>query len=448
MKARASIPCEDISIDDGPGGDVQIGLLVAFMFFVVFLGWSAFLPLDSAAYGAGAVVVSGNRKAVQHPYGGVVSALHVVEGAVVQRGQVLMELSSGELKATERSLTSQSVALYAQRARLAAERDQLQTIPVPKEFATLTPNDRRLAEEALRLQQQEVDARSAGFLAQRDVIIARERQLNQQIAGFREQIVSNARQQTLVAEELRGVRDLAARGYAPQTRVRALERSVEDLSGQQGGLRSEIARTAEAIGETRLQIVALGAERAETNSEQIRQAEVQINDLQPRLLAARDQLEKTLVRAPAAGQVVGLTIFTVGGVAPASQTLMEIVPFAAPLQVQARVRPDDADDVRIGQQAEVRFMSLHQRDLPRLTGKVALLSADSFLDERTGDKYFNLVVDLPSDQLALLRATPDFRGTLRPGLPVQVIIPLRRRTALQYLLDPLSSTLWRSFREH
>ena len=439
---------EGAVVDDAPERDARIGIIVAILFFGVFLGFCALAPLNAAAYGSGFVVVSGNRQAVQHPYGGVVSALRVSEGSAVRKGQVLIELSSTELKSQERSLTSQVLALYAQRARLSAERDHLTGVSTPSEFNGLSPENRALATEALRLQREEFQARSGGLSAQRNVLMGRERQLDEQISGLRQQIASNVRQQGLVNEELDGVRSLAARGYAPQTRVRALERAAEDLNGQQGALRSDIARTSEAIGETRLQIAALSAERQEGGSEQIRQVEVQINDLEPKVAAVRDQLEKTLVRAPASGQVVGLTTFTVGGVAPASQTLMEIVPSDAAVQLEARIRPDDADDLSVGQVAEVRLPFLHQRDLPRLTGRVALVSADSFLDERTGERYFKAVVTIPPEALAKLKAMPDFSGVLRPGLPVQIIIPLRRRTALQYLLDPLDSTLWRSFREH
>ncbi|HEY0053669.1 MAG TPA: HlyD family type I secretion periplasmic adaptor subunit, partial [Caulobacteraceae bacterium] len=436
------------SLDDRPESDVRAGLVIAALFFVGFLGWAAFVPLDAGATASGAVVVSGSRQAVQHQTGGVVSALHVREGDRVRAGQVLVEISAGETRAVERGLTAQVLALLAQRARLAAERDGLASVTTPSEFATLSGEDRALADEAFRLQLLQFRARGSGISNQRAVLVQRERQLNEQISGLNQQIASNVRQQSLIGEELRGMRSLAAQGYAPENRVRALERTAAALEGEQGSLNAQVARSREAIGETRLQIAGLRAERGEDVNEQLRQAEIQLNELRPRLTAAREQLARALVRSPATGQVVGLTAFTVGGVVEPGRVLAEVVPQSAALVIEARVRPDDADDLRVGQTVEARFVAFRERDLPRLTGRITSVSADSFEDERSGERYFKATAEIPADQMAVIR---NVRGTdtgLRPGLPVELVVPLRKRTALQYILEPLTQSLWRSFREH
>ena len=165
-------------------------------------------------------------------------------------------------------------------------------------------------------------------------------------------------------------------------------------------------------------------------------------------MAAREQLARALVRAPATGQVVGLTVFTVGGVVQAGQTLMEIVPDRAHLIIEARVSPADADDLRIGQETEVRFTAFRDRDLPKLTGRLTGVSADSFTDETTGESFFRATVEVPEEQIEILQRVRGPDPGLRPGLPVEVVVPLRKRTALQYMLEPLTHSLWRSFREH
>jgi HlyD family secretion protein len=144
---------------------------------------------------------------------------------------------------------------------------------------------------------------------------------------------------------------------------------------------------------------------------------------------------------------VGLTVFTVGGVIAPGQKLMDIVPDKAPLLIEARVSPNDADDLSVGQLTHVRFDSLHERSLPALAGRLTRLSADSFTDERTGESFFTAEVTIPLDQLQLIK---DRRGedfALRAGMPVQVLVPLRKRTALQYAFEPLTQGMWRSFRE-
>ncbi len=115
---------------------------------------------------------------------------------------------------------------------------------------------------------------------------------------------------------------------------------------------------------------------------------------------------------------------------------------------KARIAPDDADDLAVGQRTLVRFTGLHERRLPSLEGRLSRLSADSFTDERTGQSFFTGEVTVPRDQLGLIRAVRGSDFALRAGMPVEVLIPLRKRTALDYALEPLIGSFWSSFREH
>lgn len=428
--------------------ELRIGGIIAAAFFVIFLGWAAFAPLDAGAYAPGKIVVSGNRQAVQHRDGGVVSALHVHEGQEVRQGQVLVEISAGELRATERGLTGQVLALLAQRSRLVAERDGLRSVPTPPEFQALSGDDVALANEALALQRQQFSARGGSRGNEIGVLSQRVEQLNQQIIGLDRQIASNREQSRLIGEELAGMQSLADRGFAPLNRVRALERQAAALDGEEGALRAQVARAQEAIGETRLQMLGVGSQTDEEVADLLRQVQVQLDELNPRLTAAREQLARAQVRAPASGRVVGLSVFTIGGVVQPGQMLMEVVPEEAALIVSAEVSPTDADDLRMGQDTEVRFSAFRERDLPILHGTVTDISADSFTDERTGRSFFRVTVEVPPSELAKIEAVRGEDTGLIPGLPVEVVVPLRKRTALQYFFEPLTQSVWRSFREH
>lgn len=428
--------------------ELRIGGIIAAAFFVLFLGWAAFAPLDAGAYAPGKIVVSGNRQAVQHRDGGVVSALHVREGQLVREGEVLVEISAGELRATERGLTGQILALLAQRSRLMAERDGLPSVPRPPEFQALTnPEDLALANEALELQRQQFAARGGSRGNQLGVLNQRIQQLSQQIVGLERQIASNREQRRLIGEELAGMQSLADRGFAPVNRVRALERQAAALDGEEGALRAQVARANEAIGETRLQMLGVGSQTDEEVADLLRQVQVQLDELNPRLTAAREQLARAQVRAPATGRVVGLSVFTVGGVVQPGQMLMEVVPEEAALIVSAEVSPTDADDLRVGQETEVRFTAFRERDLPILHGRITDVSADSFVEEQTGRNFFRITVEVPPSELREIQRVRGEDTGLRPGLPVEVVVPLRKRTALEYFLEPLTQSLWRSFRE-
>jgi len=426
---------------DSPRRELILGGVVIVAFFVIFLGWAAFAPLDAGAFAQGQVTVSGNRQAVQHRDGGVVSALKVAEGDRVRQGQVLVELNAGELHASERGAAGQVFALLAQRSRLIAERDRLPVLPVPAEFTDLSEADRALADEAMRLQRLQYSARGAGRSTETGVLNQRVGQLRDQMDGYERQIEANAIQQRLIGEELEGLRSLAAQGYAPLTRVRALERTAAALEGEQGALRAQVASTREQIGETRLQTLGVSTRLNEDVAEQLRQVEVQLNELRPKMIELREQLARAEIRSPATGQVVGLTVFTQGGVVQPGQTLMEVVPDQASQIIVAQVDPADIDNLRVGLDTEVKFPGLRERNPPIVRGMVTRISADSFTDEATGRSYFRAEVVVSPQQLEKLGAAA---RSIRSGMPVQVVILTRKRTALAYLFEPLAQNLWRS----
>lgn len=430
-------PREDI---DSPRRDLMIGGVIIALFFGLFLGWATFAPLDAGAFASGQVAVSGNRQSVQHRDGGVVSALHVAEGDRVTRGQVLIELNSAELRATERGVTGQVMALLAQRARMIAERDRLGSIPVPPEFASLEGGDRRLADDAMRLQRLQFEARRSGRSTETGVLDQQVAQLNQQIAGLQEQIASNDEQTRLIQQQLDAFGRVDQK-YIPVNRLRELERTAAALKGEGGDLRAQVARIRAAIGQTRLETLGVSTKLNEDVAERLRQTEIELNELRPRMLELRRQIAAAQVRAPATGQVVGLSVFTPGGVITPGQTLMDVVPDNASQVIIASVDPTDVDNLRIGQETEVKFPGLRERSIPILHGKVTRISADSFEDQATGRSHYRAEVVVPPAELEKLGPKLE---QIRPGVPVQVVILLRKRTALDYLIEPLTSNLWRT----
>jgi HlyD family secretion protein len=429
-----------------PSHEVRLGTIIAVAFFVVFLGWLALVPLDSGVHAQGAIAVAGNRQSVQHRDGGVVTAIHVREGQHVRAGDVLVELSAPELRAAERALTSDYLTLLAQRARLLAESGGQRDFAVPAEFASLPAEDRELAQQAIALQRSEMRARAGSDSAQRSVLGQRAGQLVQQQSGYVKQREALERQQQLIQQELDGLMSVAAKGYASMNRVRQLQRAQADLEGQEAAMRAEFARAGEGIGETRMQSLSVTRGRLESIESDLKETQSKLSETLPKLVATREQLQRSLVRSPATGQVVGLTVFTVGGVVQPGQTLMEVVPDGRELVIRAQINPADADDVFVGQEAQVRFVTVHNRSLPLFSGTVKTMSADSFSDEKSGRSYFRSEIVVPESEFARVRSALG-NGELRPGLPVEIVMTVRKRTALQYLLEPLTGVMWRSGHE-
>jgi HlyD family secretion protein len=429
-----------------PSGDIRSGGIIALLFFGLLLGFAAFVPLDAGVHASGQVAVSGNRQAVQHREGGVVTAIHAREGQRVTAGQVLVEMAAPDLRAMERALTSDYLALLAQRARLLAERSGSGQLAIPPEFASLPLADRPLAEQALRLQQAQLGARRGSLSAQQSVLGQRTSQLREQQGGYGRQIQSFAEQRRILEDEIRGLKELEAKGFASVNRIRALERTREELRGQEAAMAAEISRAREGMGENRMQSLSLERSNLEEIATELRDTQAKISEVQPKLVSVREQLQRARVRAPASGRVVGVTVFTVGGVVAPGQTLMEIVPEDRRLVIQAQVAPNDADDVFQNQVAQIRFPSVHDRSLPLLTGKVRTMSADSFTDEKSGLSFFRAEIEVGEAELDRVRGTLG-QGELRAGLPAEVVLPVRRRTVLDYLLEPLTGHFWRSLRE-
>ena len=300
------------------------------------------MPLDAGVNARGTSRSLGNRQTVQNKDGGVVTAIHVREGQHVKAGQVLIELAAPELRASERALTSDYLTLLAQRARLLAERIGQRDFAPPAEFASLSAEDRPIADAG--------DAASAS----RDARASRAPfPRSSRCSGSRGSSWSNSRaaipssaqslieQQRLIGEELAGLQKIAAKGFASMNRVRELQREQADAQGPAGadGMRN-MRGPARASARP-------GCSRCRSSRDRLEKVEADLKDTQsklsetlPKLVATREQLEHSLVRAPATGQVVGLTVFTVGGVVAPGQKLMDVVPDGARAGDPGAAQPD------------------------------------------------------------------------------------------------------------
>ena len=439
---------EDALRDDNPWREGRWGVAIIVLFFGVFGLWAAIAPLDSGVVANGEVKVAGNRMVVQHREGGMVSHIFVREGDHVDANAVLVELSTVELRAQERALAGQAIELEASRERLIAEGAHRDTVETPASWDSLPEEYRPLAESVLARQIDELHARRTAVSAETGIQTQRQSQLRARIQGYRDQLTAIDQQIVLVNEEARGLRTLEAEGFASATRVRAAERAAADLTGRRAELEGLIAQSTEGIGEARMQSLSIRDDRAEQIAQELRQTDTQLADVVPRLQAVRLQLEAARVRAPTAGVVVGLSVFNEGAVVAPGERILEIVPDEQDLIMQVQIRPLDADNVRVGQTTNVRLAAFEGRNIPYARGVVSRLSADRFEDAHTGAHYFVAEVRVSHEELDHLSQVVGRQLHLSPGLPIEVIIPLRKRTALQYLFEPLGRSMWRSFREN
>ncbi|MEM9257793.1 MAG: HlyD family type I secretion periplasmic adaptor subunit [Pseudomonadota bacterium] len=419
--------------------------LASTVIVVVFGGlitWSVAAPIDGAVLARGQVVVETNRKAVQHLEGGVIGEILVREGDTVRQGQTVARLDDTVQKANVALVDGQLTELYARRARLEAERDEGDDLAQPRGVEVI------LASAAFS---EKIDGQRSLFEARRQtrrrqVLLLEERvvQQKERISGLYARISSLEEQIRLFREELSGAHELREQGFIPATRVRELERDTKALEGDRSALDASVAEARSIIAEAKLEIERLyDAGREEAISE-LRDLDVSIAELEERRITAIDALERTAIKAPQSGRVLGLSVHTIGGVVPPGAPLMEIVPGNDRLLVSARVAPEDVDKVRDGQETLVRFSALGSRVTPETGGVVTTVSADSIDDEATGVPFYLVMVDIPGGE-ELQSILGEQR--LVPGMPVETYIRTGSRPAISYLLRPLTDSLARSLRE-
>lgn len=427
-------------VSDSARGTIIAGISILTVFFGGLGTWAALAPLDSAVIAPGVFKVEGNRKTVKHLDGGIVAKLLVKEGDRVEKGQLLIRLDETDARARIDIFSGQYDSLKALESRLLAERDGLDTIRFP-DFLLDRGGDDNVA-EILAGQINVFETRRASLAGQIAVLRQRIAQLRTEIGGFQTQKRSQDRQLELIREELAGTRQLYEKGWSPKFRVLALERKAASLEGESGKLSADIARTRQAIGETKLQIAQLQKERLAEATTELRDVQTRLGEVEPRLRWAEEMLSRTELVAPEAGYVLGLTAFTVGGVIAPGERVLDIVPADNTLIIEARIQPSDIDDVYAGMSAEVQLTAYKSRVVPTVEGVVTKVSADRFTDERSGDAYYLVYVEVDPDSLA-----SSHNISLYPGMPAQVMIATGARTALDYLLSPLTSSFDRAFRE-
>ncbi len=417
-------------------GAIATGALVG-----VLGGWAAFADLAGAVIAPGEVRVASNRQVVQHRFGGSVAEILVRDGDVVRAGDVLLRLNDTRLKAERAILQRRLDGSRAQRARLVAESDNAATISFGVDLLARARRDPELA-EIMSGQASLLAARSSTHREARAQLESRIDQIENEIDGFESQIAAGNGQGEIVRGEIRTLRGLYERGLT--MRPMLVERQLEaaGIDRDLAAFASQIAGARSRIGENRIALARLNAERLEQIVTELRELEIRIPDLEDELSKIDDELSGIDVTAPVGGIVHGLSVHTPGAVIRPADPILAIVPSAERLIVEARVAPDSIDELHLDQTAMVRFSAFNARTTPELAGTVARVAADRTIDQVTGQPYYAVEVAVQPRELERLDGL-----TLIPGMPAEIFMRTAERTPLSYLLKPLTDHLRRAMRE-
>jgi HlyD family secretion protein len=404
-------------------------------------GWSVAAKVDSAVVTAGTFVVQSSAQAVQHLEGGVVGAILVKEGQLVQENQVLVKLDAQKVIAETAIQERKLIDLAAQRARLEAENGNRDRITVP---APPVPGDQ--AAEAFRLavaqQQNLLEDKRSTRSSQVSQLQERKRQTESQIEGLRDKLKSLQEEFTQASAELADMRMLESKGLIRRPVLRQSERDVSRLRGDMGDVESRIASAQSQLAETEFKMAEVTRSARSEILSQLTEISAQYADAEQQRLAALDRMQRLEIKAPRTGYVHELTIHTVGGIISPGQTVMSIIPSTDSLVVSAKVRPDEIDQVHVGQAAMIRISSFKLPVAPELDGEVTSLSPDKVVDGKTGEAYFTVKIAVPPEERSKLHGKE-----LTPGLPAEVLIKGESRRVITYLTNPLTEKIGLAFRE-
>lgn len=419
---------------------VIVGYLSMLLMIGVGGAWSVLTTLNGAVIAPAVIVAESYSKKVQHKDGGIVREILVKDGDRVSSGQTVVVLDNSDVKAEYSIMSSLLNEALAKRARLEAERDGAPAINYPAEL--LAQKDDPVLQSVMTGQDKILSTRQQALNGRIEQMNKQVGQLQEQIQGLDSQRGSKEKQLKYIGDELTGLRALAKKGLVPNTRISALEREEARLEGERGELAASRASAEAKIAEVRLQMLQVRDEYLNQALSELRDVEGRIAEVSERRQAASAKLGRLEVKAPDNGTIYQLSVHTVGGVIAPGETLMLLVPEGDDLVLQAQVLPQDIDQVRNGQTANIRFPVFNTRITPELRAEVIQVGADVTQTEANTSPFYSVRLQLPASELEKLGD-----HQLRPGMPAEAFIQTTAQTPLSYFLKPLTDQFAHALRE-
>ncbi|MEM6384194.1 MAG: HlyD family type I secretion periplasmic adaptor subunit [Pseudomonadota bacterium] len=404
-------------------------------------GWAANAQISGAVYAIGELILDGRSHEVQHRDGGIVLEMRVRDGDLVQAGDPLFSMDPAELEASFAIVDNQIVERLARRARLDAELSADGELVFPD--ALMDRFDEPFVAQLMRQEAENLHARATTIDGQTNQLRERIRQTNGQIVGLRAQVEAKREELRLIAEERESLDVLFGQGLVESSRVLALDRTKARLAGEEGALVASIGQAGAEISQIEMQILQIRNDFRTRALEELTTVRSELAQLNEQLSDVRARLGRLDVRAPLAGVVHELALTSPGALVAAERTVLKLVPVQNRLIVEARIQPQDIDQIRVGDEATLRFSAFNQRTTPEIFGTVTHLSADRSDDQQTGASWYTARLQVNDEEKQ--RLGDDL--SLIPGMPVDVFMQTEQRTVLSYLMKPLTDHLQRAFIE-
>ncbi|MGE0315567.1 MAG: HlyD family type I secretion periplasmic adaptor subunit [Lautropia sp.] len=422
---------------------ILFGVVTLLSFAAAFAAWASLAPLGGAVVISGSVAVESERKTVQHLEGGIVKAILVKPGSNVRKGEPVLLLEEVGADAAVASLRQQLDADLARVARLEAERNNASSFGMPPELAP------RLADPVVALvvepERKLFETRRKALADQIDLYRSESRQITQEIESLSGQVAANLTAIEAMTEQVRINEALTHERFVSQARLLDLRAQLADRIARRDEARAALAQARQRLAQNDMKVVATRQSYVREATVELRDAERRVNELRERLRPSEDVLKRTTIVAPIDGEIVDLRVHTVGGVVPPREPLMDIVPAEAPMLIKGRMPIDAITHVHVGSDVTVQLTAYKRRVTPSVVGRLSYISADS-LSERTlagSASFYEVRIVVERDAL---KVAGDL--VMSPGMPVEAYLNTGARSLFDYLLQPVTQSLGRAFREY
>ena len=418
----------------------KLGIIILSVFLGSMIAWSVFAPLSTGAVVSGQVEVDGRTVVLQHFEGGIVKQIYVRNGAEVNEGDILVEISDISAQADKKHAATQMLILQARRHRLLAEKNRSPDISSPDfDYPSIS---RAVVNEILELERESFLSRREVFNKEADALLSQITSTKNILSNGRDQLARVEEQLSLIIKEITDTSGLYEKGFATQSRVLALKRQKETYEGEKFRLMSQISNAEVQIDNAIVSNKKYNADFYDGVNTQLQEINVSYEQAVGLLAIAHDKLARTKVRAPHAGVVMNMQVHKAGDIISSGATVVSLVPEDTHLVISGRLNPADSASIAKGQPARITILAFNSRTAPSLEGIVSYVSPDVVIDKQTGLSYYPVQIQLRDKAFAQLG-----NETLRPGMPAQVVITTAKRPIIGYLLDPLMQTMRNALHE-
>ena len=408
---------------------IKLGVGIVVFVFLILGGWSAFAPLATSSVAIGKISADTEKKIVQHLDGGIIKEILVKDGDEVKQGDILIKLDDVQIKSQLAILMAQHGEAVAMASRLEAQKDD-------KNMAAsggLQKSQQNILLETQKLRNEE-----------RKINQSRIVQLQNNIAGLKSIIDGKKAKLASDKEQVAELEELFKERLVDKMKLRDLKTEISMLESDISNSNSEIQKTKQQIDELSNQQNYSDKKFKTETLTNLFDINSKISDLQSKITAAQDMLKRTIITAPSRGIVVGMSVNTVGGTITPGKPILDIVPKNKNLVITAQVSVADIDKVTTGLLADIHFSAFNLKSAKPIEGKVSYVSADSLVSSDGKMQYYEAKVELTD------KGMRDFKGYgffMIPGMPVEVMIKTGDRTALDYIIKPMTDRVRKSFNE-